>query len=171
MSEANSRRWQRDTVAGGGGRGMGAGGTKWTSLEFTRRRVSYLVDSSRGALPREPFDSSARPLASFRPDLPPGPQPPPLTVRCWQEVRKERPAVVGFSFRRLLPSHSGGAGGIDPQRSLFISFIWWCNTAFMVSLACMRILQKSMTIEMERAENVSDSSLSGHFFPNSFLWP
>lgn len=49
--EVNSRRWQWDTVAGA------PNGPLCRTNEFMKPKVSYLVDSSRGELPREPFDS------------------------------------------------------------------------------------------------------------------
>lgn len=72
--EVNSRRWQRDTVA------EAPNGPLCRTNEFMRPKVSYLVDSSRGVLPCEPFDSLC--VCGTLSDLPPRPQP--FTVRYRQ---------------------------------------------------------------------------------------
>ncbi len=86
--EVNSRRWQRDTVAGA------PNGPLWRNSEFMRHRVSYLVDSSQGVLPCEPFDSLY--ICGTFSDLPPCPQP---SMRIyWQNYAKRMAGICGFCF-------------------------------------------------------------------------
>lgn len=80
-----------------------------------RRRVSYLVDSSRGALPCEPFDSPYA-CRTFS-DLPPRPQP--SMVRHCQNYAKRIASSCGFRFQALFMSCSWDAGGINPLGMFF----------------------------------------------------
>ncbi|KAL7395707.1 hypothetical protein ABVT39_021641 [Epinephelus coioides] len=103
--EVNSQRWQRDTVAGA------PNGPLWRNSALMRRRVSYLVDSSQGELPCEPFDSLY--ACGIFPDLPPCPQP--SMVRYWQNYAKRIATSCGFRFQALLMSCSCDADGINPR--------------------------------------------------------
>lgn len=109
--EVNSRRWQRDTVAGAPNAPL------WRNSGFMRRRVSYLVDSSRGALPYEPFDSLYI-CGTFFPDLPPCPQP--SMVRYWQNYAKRIAGSCGFYFQASFVSCSWDAEGINPLGMHFV---------------------------------------------------
>ncbi len=86
--KVNSRRWQWDTVAGAPNRPL------WSNSEFMRRRVSYLVDSSQGALPCEPVDSPY--VCRTFSDLPPRARP--SVVRYWQNWVKWSDDICGFCY-------------------------------------------------------------------------
>lgn len=129
--EVNSRQWQRDMVAGA------PNGPLWRNSEFMRRRVSYLVDSSRGVLPCEPFDS---PYVRGTSDLPPGPQP--STVRRRQNYGKQIAGVCGFCFQASLMSCSCDDGGTN--RFGMFSVVWHSVDFRRLSLPCMWILKRSI---------------------------